>query len=780
MPVESRLAVVVRTSWGRAFAPLATVACVALAAAACDRQQPMRALWAGLVATAAVVWAMRFARGLARTVGWGLAIAVASLGAPAGVSPWLDVCGAAGGLACAIGACLAIARLPAGDGLVASEPRAARLSARPWIAAIAVAWWAAIVASVVSERRSDFWLVDALLAYPRAWTWVAIVVSLGAIVSMIERTIRRRSLELGIAERMRATRALVATVVAGSSSVALFDGGRPDGVARLTLALAGCVAAAAALQPDVVALVRATRRIVGLAVVGGSLALVGTAAVQGRAAGAWVVTLVTAVACLGSGSASALVAASLRPSGGAWLNASDRACENALSADPREAVGRALFALREPLGVAGPSPELWAFAPPCVTSVDAAGYARDRDAELPSAVSSTALLEPYAALRADVLDALEVRRPELRPLASWMRDQGAMLAILVACDGEAEGVLVLPRGNRREPLTLEEIVALRRVADRMAAACRARGIELRVLARAQASARCAEAAEDRVQRLEHERALDEDRNVLATRRLARPATVGIYAAASRMALEALERRTRVGAPIAVVAPAGVDPVPYLARAHLAGLRARGPFVLVDATSAREHDLSRWTDPSQSPLALSDRGMLVLLDAGALPLDVQRLIARACAEGRAPWERPDRLDVQIAVTSLCDPRDLASSGRLDPALESRLDDAVAAPVALPRLQDRPDDFRAILTDRLAREGLRARGRPVGIEPAAYAMLAEYPFPGDDAELCAAVQRLVADCRTDTVRVADVGALGLTARGPSTDSFAASGRKDPLSA
>jgi transcriptional regulator of acetoin/glycerol metabolism len=63
--------------------------------------------------------------------------------------------------------------------------------------------------------------------------------------------------------------------------------------------------------------------------------------------------------------------------------------------------------------------------------------------------------------------------------------------------------------------------------------------------------------------------------------------------------------------------------------------------------------------------------------------------------------------------------------------------------------------------------------VGIEHAAYGRLVEHAFPGEDAELSAIVQRLVARCTGDVVRAADVDALGLGFP-------AAPRRKDPLSA
>ena len=91
--------------------------------------------------------------------------------------------------------------------------------------------------------------------------------------------------------------------------------------------------------------------------------------------------------------------------------------------------------------------------------------------------------EPEGTLRAEVLDLLEVRRPNLRPLAKWMADHGALLATIVAYDGEAEGVLVLPRVARAlDPPTLEELRALKSVADGLAGAC-SRGRRRRAFSR---------------------------------------------------------------------------------------------------------------------------------------------------------------------------------------------------------------------------------------------------------------------------------------------------------
>jgi DNA-binding NtrC family response regulator len=329
-------------------------------------------------------------------------------------------------------------------------------------------------------------------------------------------------------------------------------------------------------------------------------------------------------------------------------------------------------------------------------------------------------------------------------------------------------------GVAARSLTFEEVHSLKAAADGLAAACRARASQARMMARALDAAKRGEVAEERLEALRHEWAGDAARHALAAMRLAWPASVGAYSAASRMALETLERRTALGAPIAVVAPSGVDPVPYLARAHLSGARRAGPLVVVDGASTVEHDVGRWADPGTSPLTLAEGGMLVLLDGAALPASVQQFLASALAQKRAPWERPTALDVQLALTGVAAPDDLVAQARLDESLAVRLGDARQRPTVLPRLRERSDDLRAILTDRFAREGLRVLGRPVGIEQAAYARLIDYRFPGEDAELASIVQRLVARCTGDLVRAADVEALRL--RSESTEGR----RKDPLSA
>jgi hypothetical protein len=761
-----------RLPWTQGLPGLASISCAAGFSVWVDGASEPLAWVAAMASLAVGLIAVRRTTRVARALGWGAAMVLASLG-PFGESRFLSVCGIVGAWTCVAAAIAAIASMPLPGGIVRVAPSSTAVA----VAAVSTFWCAAVAARIVPLSGTLDWMTG----YPSLWSVGAAAASMLVLVAQMERTFRRRCLELGVVERVLAMRALLGTSFATVLLIGTLGGSQPDDVARSVVALGSVVVGGAALHADAVGVARVTRRIVVLTIVGGCVALLGASAVASGGRGAWGIVLVTAAVAVTVGAAAPALERPLRPEGGKWLDAFANACAETSRAQPEDVIREVLRALRAPGGLSSPSPELWTFVPPTATKVDAAGYLHDRDVEVPEALVFTAAREPEGTLCADVLDLLEVRRPDLRPFSKWMAERGALLVTVVAYDGEAEGLLVLPRVARLQPPTLEEVHALKHVADRLAGACRARAARARMLSRANHANEQAEAAHEREERLMHERALDMGRDALAATRLARPATVGGYAAGSRMALEALERRAAVSAPIAVVAASGVDPVPYLARAHLAGARRAAPLVLVDATSAREHDVARWSDRRVSPLALANRGMLVLLDGAALPADVQQLVASSLAEKRAPWDRPEGLDVQLAFTAVLRPDQLVSDGRLDPSLALGLADARSSPVVLPRLRDRTEDLRAIITDRLAREGLRVLGRPVGIEQAAYAQLVEHLFPGEDAELGVIVQRLVVRCSGDVVRAADVDALRLFSGQPLTAHPGPSGRrKSPLSA
>jgi hypothetical protein len=742
LPKNSSVAPSSIAPWRRRAFLTASVLCVGVTSIRTDGGRSSGAWLLALIAVVLEIAASGRASGLERATGWGVAVVLASLGAGE-ESRALDVARVAGEAAVVLAACVATARIVPDAGLWRADPP----PAFPAVVAVVGLSLLASVARAFPGPGAMAWFEG----LSQAIGWTAIAGSLLALFGMIAWTLRARRLELAVVERVVAMRGLLLTACAAGVFVAVLGHARADRVAVLVVAGAGVALVACAQARDAVLVARTARRVVVLTIAGGGVGLLGAASVAGGFRGdAWVATVITAALAVVLGTVASQLEGPMRPAGGTWLDAFERAWDKAASAEPHDAIRETLLALRATGGAGSRSPELWTFSPTSMTTVDAAGYVHEQSAEVPDALVTVASGETEGTLRVEVLAALEVRRPEVRPLYSWMNAHDAAFATVVGCAGETEGVLVMPRAGRVEPVTLEEVQALRRVADRLAVACRSRGAQARMLARANEAVERAAQAEARAEALLRERALDLTRNALAAARLARPATVGIYSAASRLALEALERRTAAGSPVALVVPSGGDPVPYLARAHLAGVRAGGPLVLVDGTSVREHDAARWADATSSPLALAEGGMLVLLDGAALPGAVQQLVARACAERRAPWDGDAALDVLLALTGIAAPADLVAKGRLDPVLAARLGDARDAAIALPRLRDRTEDVRAILTDSLARQGMRVLGRPVGIDSAAYARLVEHEFPGEDAELAAIVERLVSRCAQDPGR------------------------------
>lgn len=567
-----------------------------------------------------------------------------------------------------------------------------------------------------------------------------------------------RRLELGAPPRALACAAASAVGLIVAIALAITTGIHADAAAALGAALAAPVIVELAQARDALKLSRRGRRALTLAIFGGPVATLAAVAAEGRMPGVGLIAMLVALATMTIGALSDRLEEPLLPAKGVLLDALADATRAAHDREARAAMAKALVRLREAAGHTAPSPELWILHPTRIYTVDSAGYLQERPGELPPKLLDVAQGEPGGTVRVDVLNALEVRRADLRPLLRWLEDRGALFATLVAEGDEPDGVVLVPAGTRTDPLTIEEVHAAKLFADAFVAVCQARSARERHLERERALADQVEKLDDELAALRHASSLNGARNMLASTRLARPATVGIYSAAARFAYDALERRIQNDAPAVVKARAGIDPVPYIARAHLSGPRREGPLVIVDGTSSREHDLERWRDERTSPIALADRGLLVLVDGAALPRDIQVLVARALSERRPPWERAVPLDVQAALTATAAPATLLEEGLLAPELHARFEDA--KPIELSGLHERAEDLFSIVADRLAREGLRVRGKPMGIDAAAFARLVEYPFEGEDHELAAIVTRLVLHARGDVVRVADVDAIGLT--------------------
>jgi hypothetical protein len=691
-------------------------------------------------------WAPFASERVVKLGAWGLAMSLASALSPH--RPHVLAVGFAAA-AVALGAAgHAIVSVPSLGGLGA--PRARSRFART-IVPVGFALPAAL-ASVAFAVRAELPWSDA--ATPAVFAGTELAVLWG----LLRREHVMRRLDLGLPERLAACIGCVLCAGGGGAVLVLTGALSPASVSVALSAAAALACTLLATRGDSVQIARISRRAIVALAAGTSIVLFAELWLLDRPHSGSGTLLVSAAVALVCGMLASELARPLRPAHGAWLDAMKSAMDERLRSDADEAIRITLVRLREPAGPRATSPELHLVHPSRRITIDSAGYAREAESTVPTELIMVACREPEAVLRTDVLASLEIRRPDLRPSLAWLTDRDALAAVVVTREGEPEGLLVAVRGDRDAPISLEEVRALKALADGLASACQTRAALARSNEREQGAQKRAEQAEGIAQRLEHDAAQGAEREARATARLARPATVGLYSAASRTAYEALERRMRMGAPFVALAKSGVDPVPYIARAHQASERAHAPLVLVDGTQSREHDLARWKSPVESPLGLAHRGLLVLLDGAVLPVDVQRLIAAAHAEKRAPWERGDPLEIVIGLTSAMDEDALGAA--LDPILAARLGDALANAIRLPSIRDRAEDIRPLLTERLAREGLRVRGRPVGIDDGAFALLVDYPFDGEDAELASIAQRLVGACAGDVVRASDVCKLQLS--------------------
>jgi hypothetical protein len=585
--------------------------------------------------------------------------------------------------------------------------------------------------------------------------------------------LRRSALDLDVTVRARAAFVLFGL---GAGLALLRASIAPGSGVEVTVLCFVCAFAIPLLQLPALALSKLTKRLmilVGLgvplasisAILAGNVAFIHGAATD---AGALFPTqmlgvspVTSAIVCvgifaaLGLGLATPRLERQLLSDRGKLLDAIETAVDRVSKSRPEESVRAVLSALREPYEPTVRVCSMWTVEPPARLHVDAAGYQQTKEMRLPPGLIERLLNEPRNILRSEVLEELEIRFADCRGIGQWARDLDAHAMILISLDGVPEGVLVVPRYERTESLSLEEVEALRALGDHLAAALSLYGQRGRAFLREQELKARLEKLTDESTRKEHEALHIHERHVATTTRLARPAEVGFYSAVAQLAQQTLERRMKVMATTIVETPSGADPVPIIARSVLCGPRATMPFVVVDGTSTLEHDPEAWRAPTRSPLALATGGVLCVLDVCALPGEVQTLLAQAHREKRAPWEQGDALDFQLVVTM---PRPTEEHAlRLMNALHERLQNALEEPVRLPRLQERADDLRMILLDRLAREGLRVRGEPVGLDSAAFALLVECVWDGEDAELNGVVARLVRSNKGPVVTADDVRAL-----------------------
>ena len=670
-------------------------------------------------------------------------------------------------------ALVALARITAPGGLVEPPASARRLDA----AAFASLLWTIAVAlpaarSLAPVRFAGLEPIALDLA-----TAAASIGSLGLCLAPAARVLVARRFELGVADRASAALLLAIAALAIGLGAAAASVSSPERLLPFVVVVAGGAIAVSTSLQEPTSLARALRVTLSLATLAAPIALVAVVLTQAAPSRAGAVVFVACAACALAGLAAPAVSRRLAPQGSRWLAALDAATRAAMEPDPDAALEAALLALRSAAArgaktADAAAPALFRVTGPRAASddarsrggsaevitVDRAGYAHVDRAELPAQLVELAEHEPLFILRAEVARAVEVRRPELRPIVAWLDQRGFCAAALVRDDMSSIGLLGIPSGGRTSPMTIEEVRALRALADRLgavigASASLARSRDRELAARAEVERLSAE-----TRRLVATMDRDAGRLQAIARMLERPARVACYSPAARAAVEHLERLAETGRPVTLLTAPGVDAVAWSALAHLASPRRSGPLTIVDGASPTEHDLARWRAPDESPLRASTGGTIVLVDAHALPPEVQSYVGAAIT---------DDLGLVVSVPSTIDA--LVAVGRMSERLADRLGDRA---VALPTLASRAEDFRALAIEHLARIGIRLQSRPLGLDPRALAALLEHAWPGNDAELYATLLRAALVTEGDVIRPADLERIGFTTGTPDASAGRAS--------
>jgi len=649
-----------------------------------------------------------------------------------------------GGIASTAGV-LAISAAPGMTGLLSSSARPGRVAAA---LLVALAWTVALAVplarTITPERTLELDLVlDARLAA------LAALGSLGVLGAVAAQALAQRRLELGASDRLRAFLGLAATLFAAGVVGSALRLARTEVLLPATVTVAGVAAAAVchSARPD------------RLGRVGAYVFSVALLAVLPAMAGAALVRLVpehASEAALGGALTATLgalaaprMAGRIAPRGEPWAEAFRAATASAMSPEPDEAIERALAELTILVPGRLRSPSLYRFDPESHIVVDQAGYSRIEPARVPLSLAALACEEPHGVLRREVLAVAAVRRPDVKGALDWLDDRSIGVVALMGNMDSPIGLLAIPKGDREDALRLSEVEALRVLADRLGAAIAAGAALARSLGREAELRRAGVDLETKAEQLGADLEREQKRSLALAATLAARATRLAVSPAARVTLDAIRRLATRGVPLALLVPPGVDPLPWVAVFHLASEKT-GTLFVADGRQRELADLELWRDPSRSPMTLARGGTLVVLWPEELPRLVQAYIGAAFDE---------RVGLALVLTKT--PSTLVASERMD----ERLADAVGdRAVVVPPLADRSEDLRPTAIDVLTRVGMLVHNRPLGIEAAALAALAEHAFPANDLELEALLVRAATEARGEVVTRADLAAAGFAPRRP----------------
>ena len=667
--------------------------------------------------------------------------------------PALDAAANLGALCATTGALIVLARLPTRPGMFAPSRSArsldaALLTGTLWGVATAVpAVYALLPASMLSF---DPLLIDYLTTTAGAGTLLVFVAA-----ALRLRTLRR--LELDIGDRARAASSLSIAAFVVAIPAAWLDVAPPDRVLPAACVLVSFCCIGAAIAPDATLVTRLVRGLLAVTILGAPLMIAAPLAARYFPERGPLIVLVIAALSIGVGLLSHAVARPLGPERSRWLLALDQASRDALEPEPRAALRAALIALSRIHPAPGTTAQIWQREPAEAFRVDIAGNLGVERAEAPARLYELGLKEPERTVRAEVLRALRVRRPDLRELLAWFDALGAFSATIVVDEEGPIGFVLLPRGVRRSAMILEEARAARLLADRIssllsivAALGRARDRELAATERA-------DRADDECQRLEHMIQGESRRMSAFAERLARPVRRAAYSATMRSARESCERLAAQAPFVALTAPPGVNAVGWSALVHCLSPRREGPLVIADLLASTEDAARLGADEDGSLLRAADGGTLVVFALSASAPETQDQFAIALSRRAAHVPRSSILPPGVVIVLPLSLEQAVAKGLLSSNLARWF---AGAELCLPSLSERTEDLRALSLDLLARKSLDLSRPAAGLEPSALRMLLEHGWPQNELELELVLGRALAVAEGPAVTASDLERSGFS--------------------
>jgi DNA-binding NtrC family response regulator len=629
---------------------------------------------------------------------------------------------------------------------------------------------ATLVAAMEIARSSSAMFVDGLglILVPHSAGWITIAFVVGASIAAIAARLARRSGPSepeALASNAWALAGLAATLVVGAIAILVLATGTHEGAPELRALVAaalGTTLLGHLAMTDEARPVRAARTLRTLVAATASLLLSAALAVLLRSSALahagwtdWAVRGggVVVVAAATYAFLRALADRVLAPDGGRLLEAIGEVRERVLGARTLEQMAEAVLPpLRRGLRAAVEAPRLISIDPGREARVDAAGVGHVDARAFSPAILERMTQRPGEVIVARPILESAVRRPELRGLVGALTDLDALCVVPLTSEpgpDAIEGALVIPRGERRAAVTLEEIAELERLGRELGVRLSAWAAASRAQERAGKAMLEITRLDERVAALEDELA-DRGRPSLE----ALPQQLFAYAPRSRAALRALEDAAPRDTPLFVVVERGTAAEPWVERAHDAGPRASQPLVWLDCAEIGEEGAEARV---LAALREAGRGTLVLIDVVALPLAVQSRLAEAIAtrtvqighEAHPLWCRVIAT-ASRALTELnapTAPRDV----RVDAELARRF---AAQSIVVPPLSERLADVQS-LTLRGIERACRRRGRDLlGIEDEALRWLEAHALDDGERGLARAIDRAIEHAVPPRIRVVDL--------------------------